>query len=286
MELSRGKSLAAVVGVYIVALIAGLSVYILWEGAWPLRLLLADVVATLVVFVFSCVMGNASVYDPYWSVQPPAIVAAFAIGMGSGSAGLYTLILLIAWSVRLTGNWTTNFTGFGTYEDWRYKMLRARTGGLYPLVELLGIHLAPTLIVYACTLPAVAMTVEKLPLNAGALIFLSLGYASVLLELAADMRMNSFRRRRRKKSPFLRRGVWKYARHPNYLGEIAFWWSVGLAGVCLMPQRWYLLGGAVLVTVMFFTASIPMAERHLSEKPGFEAYRAETRLLLPIPKRK
>lgn len=285
METSKAKSLAAVAGIYIAAIIAGVSVYVLWSGTWALRLLLADIVATLVVFVFSSVSGNASVYDPYWSVQPPVILAAFAIGQGTGSAGLFALILVLVWSVRLTGNWIHTFHGFGQYEDWRYAMLRRRTGELYPLINLLGIHLIPTLIVYACTLPAAAMVIESLPLNVGALIFMSLGYVSILLELDSDMRMHRFRSRRRKKSPFIRDGLWKYSRHPNYLGEITFWWFIGLACVCLMPQHWYLLSGAVLNTLLFFTVSIPMAEQRQSRKPGFEAYKAETRLLLPLPKR-
>jgi len=41
--------------------------------------LLADVAATLVVFAASTVAGNASLYDPYWSVAPPVIVIAWGV---------------------------------------------------------------------------------------------------------------------------------------------------------------------------------------------------------------
>src|SRR5437899_10794725 len=33
----------------------------------------ADVAATVVVFIFSVIAGNSSVYDPYWSVAPVPI---------------------------------------------------------------------------------------------------------------------------------------------------------------------------------------------------------------------
>jgi hypothetical protein len=36
---------------------------------------------------------------------------------------------------------------------------------------------------------------------------------------------------------------------------------------------------------MFLLISIPMADRRLAKREGFDAYRAETRALLPIPRR-
>jgi steroid 5-alpha reductase family enzyme len=47
--------------------------------------LLADIVATLVVFAFSAWYRNASTYDPYWSVIPVLIVLYWALsGQGGG----------------------------------------------------------------------------------------------------------------------------------------------------------------------------------------------------------
>ena len=59
---------------------------------------------------------------------------------------------------------------------------------------------------------------------------------------------------------FIRNGLWKYSRHPNYLGEILMWWGVGLAAVCAMPAKWYLLAGAVANTLLFLCISIPLAD--------------------------
>jgi len=61
-------------------------------------------------------------------------------------------------------------------------------------------------------------------------------------------------------------------------------WQESCVGSVLMPEKWYLLAGALLNTVLFFAASIPMAEKHQARKPGFDAYKRETRLLLPIKK--
>ena len=52
-----------------------------------------------------------------------------------------------------------------------------------------------------------------------------------------------------------------------------------------MPGRWWLIAGAVANTVLFFTVSVPLADKRQSSKPGYAEYKAGTRMLLPIPKK-
>src|SRR6516162_8259205 len=66
---------------------------------------LADLAATIVVFIFSVLTENSSVYDPYWSVAPVPI-ALFWLSQ-SGSDGFNNLrhilifSLLCLWALRL-----------------------------------------------------------------------------------------------------------------------------------------------------------------------------------------
>ena len=59
----RGVSFLIILIVYILAALAGLWVYSLLKLSYWLNLLIADVSATVVVFIFSCVFRNASVSD-------------------------------------------------------------------------------------------------------------------------------------------------------------------------------------------------------------------------------
>ena len=79
LKQNRTASFIAVALVYIIAAVAGVLVYRALDLAWWLSLLIADAVATVATFLFSLLFQNASVYDPYWSVQPPVILAAFAL---------------------------------------------------------------------------------------------------------------------------------------------------------------------------------------------------------------
>ena len=283
IPLSRKFGLSFITAVYIAAAAIGVVVYLACAGDMSLwlALLIADTAATVFVFIFSVVTGNASVYDPYWSVQPLIIAAAAMIMYGTGSAGILLFIVISIWAVRLTGNWILNFSGFD-YQDWRYIMLKETTGIFYPIINFIGIHMVPTSIVFACTLPAAEAIRSGSGINIGTVIGAMISLSGVGLELSADMTMHRFRKSNRK--GLIRDGLWKYARHPNYLGEIIMWWGIAVSSASStgFSPVWFI--GAAANTVLFFAVSIPMADKRQSRKEGYEEYRRQTRSLLPIPR--
>ena len=280
-KFSRPASFWIVGIVYVLAAVVGIVSYIYIPGPWQLRLLIADVAATVFTFVFSLIFKNASVYDPYWSVQPIVIVVAFATQATVSPLRIALIAAICLWGVRLTANWAYTFHGLH-HQDWRYTMLCEKTGKFYLIINFVGIHMVPTLVVYGCTLPAVYAMLNDAPANAGCFLFLCLSAGAVVLQGTADFQMHRFRKA--KTGGFIRCGLWKYSRHPNYLGEILMWWGIGLSVVCAFPQRWYLCAGAVANTVLFLAVSIPMADNRQSRKPGFSEYKKQTRMLLPIKK--
>lgn len=262
--------------VYAAAIVLGVTLYRVLPGAFWQRLLLADVAATAFVFVFSVLLKNASVYDPYWSVQPIVILSGFAIHCGLTLPGALLLAVVSIWGVRLTANWAYTFHGLA-HQDWRYTMLREQTGALYPVVNFLGIHLFPTLVVYCVTLPAVLVFERGAAWNPLCLFGLLLSLSATVLQGVSDWQLHRFRKAH--KTGFIREGLWKRSRHPNYLGEILMWWGVALASIAALKGVWQLLFGAILNTLMFWFISIPMADRHQARKEGFDAYKAETHAL-------
>ena len=270
--------------IYIVAAAAGIVLFHFLSGQFWLRLLIADVVSTVIVFIFSCVFDNASVYDPYWSVQPIVIILALAFTNELNPVRILLIFVICLWGIRLTANWAVNFYGLG-YEDWRYRLYKKRFPRVYPLLNFVGIHMVPTLIVYGCTLPAAYAFINDTYFSTWVIVFLLLSLGGISLEFFSDMQMRDFREDVAAgfAEGFCRRGLWKYSRHPNYLGEILMWWGIGFSVVSVMGDRWYLLAGALANTILFLTVSIPLAEGKQKEKEGFDAYRMKTHVLLPIP---
>ena len=108
---------------------------------------------------------------------------------------------------------------------------------------------------------------------------------ATLLELISDYNKIQFKKVRKDKNEIINIGLWKYSRHPNYLGEILFWYGVAITFILSNVSLWYVIIGAILNTLLFVFISIPMAENHLSSnKENYSDYKQNTRMLLPLKK--
>ena len=251
-----------------------------------LAVLLADIIATIFVWLMGVIFKTASMYDPYWSIQTLVIYLGLLIKYNNWNIG--TIILLVAislYSIRLTTNFIIGFDSL-SYVDWRYKMLKAKSGKAYQLVNLFGICMFPTLVVYACSLPVIEYS------RIGSFSYLdiigiSIILLGVLLELISDIQMKKFIKTRSSRSEVINIGLWQYSRHPNYLGEILIWFGVALVLILSNFQYWYLFIGAIINMLMFIFISIPMEENHMKAyKENYDTYLKTTSMLLILPRRK
>lgn len=288
---SRTTSFVLVTVAYALALVAavGVSRWMGWAVPWKV-VLFADLAATVVVFAFSRALNNSSVYDPYWSVIPP--VVALAIPMCTPSVAPSARVwlataLVFVWGARLTYNWARGWTGLD-HEDWRYVDLRTKTGPFYWVVSLLGLHSMPTVTVYLGMLPLFyALGTGSRPLGVLDFVAAAVTLGFTLVEALADEQLRAFRRRNAEQGvtgAIMAEGLWKYCRHPNYLGEIGFWWGVYLFGLASDPSSWWTGVGALWITVMFATISIPMIDkRSITRRPQYAEHMKRVSALIPNP---
>ena len=272
--------------IYIFASIIGIYVYSKLINDYPfyINLLISDTISTFFVFIFSTILSNSSVYDAYWSVQPIVILYFYMIYYKNTNEIFLLFLSILFWGIRLTLNWVYTFSNL-TIQDWRYSKIKNKTGIFYPIVNFVGIHYFPTLIVYFCVLPSVYLVFyqNENKLNLFSIIFLIGSFFSTILEAEADREMHVFKKKK-DNNTFIRIGLWKYSRHPNYLGEILFWWFIGLYCISIIKDYYFILIGPFLNTMLFIFISIPLADNHQRRKNGFEQYYKETRMLLPLKK--
>lgn len=281
---------------YAVALAGG--AWVLWQSVVPLetllpqgdnilvRALVADCVATLIIYGFSCAFGNASFYDAYWSVTPPVLLAYFFFAQDAqvDLRAVLLLTLVVAWAVRLTHNWARGWQGLA-HVDWRYIDLQAKTAPFWWLVNLLGIHLFPTLLVFlGCIGIQLCFTGDARPASALDGLATVIGWSALWLEMTADNQLRAFRQNPANAGKLLDTGVWAWCRHPNYLGEIGFW-------VALFVYAWAAVGarsldlaiwGPVAMIALFAGISIPMIDKRLAHRAGFADHKANNFALLPV----
>ena len=290
--MSKAKSLALVTAAYVVAF-AAFSAWMAWgtrtSHLW-LDGLLADLLATVVVFAFSRAYRNSSFYDAYWSVLPPFLMVAWWLRSSTPADDVrawLALAVILIWAVRLTGNWAYGWPGL-QHEDWRYPMLKEKSGRLESVVDLMAIHVFPTLQVYAGMLPVYVLLTHHDRaagwLDAAAVV---VGLGAVALEFVADAQMHRFARTKQP-GQVIDVGVWRWSRHPNYFGEFSFWLALAVFGLAAAPHTWWwIFVGAVLMFALFEFASIPMMEqRSLERRPSYQDVIDRVPRFVPRPPRR
>lgn len=290
LPMSRGAALSRVAIAYVLAVAAGLAWLVWGPGTGQLWLdgLIADLIATLVIFAASRIHRNSSFYDAYWSVIPPLLAFYWWIEAGAGVNEVrwwLMMTVMLAWAVRLTANWAVGFPGLH-HEDWRYPMLRERAGRFEIVADLVGIHVFPTLQVFAGLIPVyVVATRDGEPFGALDLLAFVVGVGALSIETIADVQLRRFVAK--SSGHVMERGLWSWSRHPNYFGEFGVWFSFGLFGLAADPGAWWVLAGALVMLVMLLGVSVPMMEqRSLARRPEYRDVMNRVARFFPRPPRK
>lgn len=281
------KAYLFVLVAYVLAGVAAIGTGILFAAQPPIVIVgLADLVATIVIFIFSVVINNSSMYDPYWSVAPvPIALFWLAQPTSNGFANprhVLIFFLLCVWSIRLTANWAIQWHGLRS-EDWRYQDIHKQTGSFYWPVSFLGIHLLPTILVLLGSL-ALWPTLSD---HATQLTWLDVVAAlavigAVLIEGSADVQMRRFRKQSGPSEQVIPPGVWSVSRHPNYFGEVLFWWGLYLFVPLAYATFWWTIVGPIAILLLFLGVSIPIMERHLLVgHPTYVEYQRRVSVFFP-----
>ncbi len=242
--------------------------------------------ATVPVFIASCIFRDVSVYDPYWSVAPPVMLLLNMIRYRLWNENSVLLFIIVCiWALRLTGNWFVTYKGLG-HEDWRYAMYREKCGRiLFLLISFFGLHFVPTIVVYlGLTSGLFVMQEEGFSILSvpGAVVMLS----AIALEFVSDRAIHRFLSEHPGEHRTCCISVWRYSRHPNYLGEMSFWTGMYLYFLGRCPLEWYRGLGFLSIIVLFLIVSIPMMEKHnMERRPDYAAYQARTSRLLLLPQK-
>lgn len=240
--------------------------------------------ATLVIYIVTCFYPDTSLYDPYWSVAPPVmlVIAIIKYKLYNANAFFITLFVFV-WALRLTANWAATYKGLG-HEDWRYAKYRQKYGKLtFALINFAGLQFIPTIVVYAGLVGAI-FSIQVETFTPKVFVGLIVMLAGTGLEYVSDKAIHEFLRENSGKKLTCRKSIWKYTRHPNYLGELMFWCGIFLVFLALRRDIWYYGLGFLLIIALFLFISIPMMEKHnMERRVDYEDYKAKTSMLIPLP---
>lgn len=276
---------------YVIALVAAVtSSSFFMDGHLWKAITIGHLVATLIIYLASVLAKNSSFYDPFWSIAPLPIVMYLSFMSYEKDENLIKILVILIpvtyWSLRLTNNWRRSWKGL-THEDFRYIDLKTRFKKFPYLIDFFGIHLYPTLQVNFSLFPLYYYfhsDFSSIPIALYIFSFFTIG--TVLLEHLADEQMREFRSKPENKGKTMKSSLWKYSRHPNYLGEVLFWWGLYLMTLSVNLNLWWLFICPLSMTLMFTLVTCSMMDnRSLLNRPDYSTYMAKTsQLLLWWPK--
>ncbi len=246
----------------------------------------------LLSFVAGLITNDHSWTDRMWSIAPVGLAWLYAAAADWDIRVVIAACLITLWGVRLTLNFARR-GGYSGVEDYRWKILQKQTKSslLWQLFHLTFIAGFQHFLFVAFTVP-----LYVLYLNAGqhptidfwAIAAAFLGF--LVLETAADQQQWRFQQRKAAgvahdddvRRGFRTTGLFRYMRHPNYLGELGVWWCVyfwgaASAGVFL---HWS-IAGPILLTILFIASTWFTERITVSRYPEYPAYRRRTWAFIP-----
>lgn len=285
----RNKSISQILCLLIYLISFYLSYILIPEfisDVW-FRITIWHIYATVFIYIGSVILKNSSLYDPFWSVAPIPIVLYLVLNYeNSITLKLLVLAPIFFWALRLTRNWIISWQGF-EHEDFRYKKLKNTNKLKAEINNFFGIHLFPTLIVNLSLYPLLFILTN----NINTSIFLYFAsiftFLAVLLETVSDEQMRVFRNNPLNKGKTMRYKLWKYSRHPNYLGEILFWFGIYFMGLSSgLAPFWIIICPLTMLALFVFISCPMMDERSLKNRPNYRSYMDKTSQLLLLPPKK
>ena len=212
-------------------------------------------------------------------------------------------LLVTVWGIRLTFNFARK-GGYSGVEDYRWPILRRRIGNpvLWQVFHLLFICIFQVGLFVLFTSPLYVLgeiSIQYPGFGYAAMAALLLGF--VLLETAADRQQWRFHQAKRAAADsngttkesmvkdiqrgFLSSGLFRYSRHPNYLGELGVWWCLYFLGAAQTGRliNWSIIG-AISLTLLFVGSTLFTESITASKYPEYREYRQTTSAVVPLPR--
>lgn len=115
------------------------------------------------------------------------------------------------------------------------------------------------------------------------LIGIGVSIIGFLIEVIADHQKFKFKLQR--PNDFMNEGLYQFLQHPNYAGELLFWWGIFIASISYI--NWYisLIGPAWISFIIITFSGIRILQRNWNERYGaneaFQIYQKQTSKLIP-----
>ena len=172
-----------------------------------------------------------------------------------GSLALSTFIII--WSLRLGTFLFLRIKKEG--KDRRFNEIKKSFSWFFMTFSLSGMWVT---ICSICALTGIANGIIFSSTTIIGIIIFTIGFA---IEIIADYQKTKFRAKDDNKDKFISSGLWKYSRHPNYLGEIILWLGISLISFSSLGGYQYV---TLISPIFTYLLLVNVSGINLLEKSG------------------
>jgi steroid 5-alpha reductase family enzyme len=245
-------------------------------------------VCVCLLYVLSRFIKNNAIVDIFWGPGFGLVaLVAFFYYMPLSSAHLIFLAMILAWAIRLGTHIYIKNKGKG--EDFRYAKWRQEWGAQEPIRALLYVYLLQGSIMFAMSMFIVYIFSGKKDIPDFNLIHLlgaGIFIVGFLTEAIADKQKSDFKKLH-PTGKIMQSGIWKYSRHPNYVGEVILWFGLFIYSIPFGYGYLGLLSFAIIFYLIRFVSGVPMLEKAKENNAEYRAYAQKTPIFFPftLPKK-
>jgi steroid 5-alpha reductase family enzyme len=189
-------------------------------------------------------------------------------------------ILIILWAIRLGSFLFFRIKKAG--EDIRFREIKKSPSRFFMTWTLQGMWVS---LCSACSLAGIS---NGIIINNLFYIGLTIFIAGFTIEIIADNQKTKFRMNPINKDRFINSGLWKYSRHPNYLGEIILWLGISIISFSSLNglEMITLISPIFTYLLLVYVSGIRILEYNGNKKWGhlerYKDYKEKTPRLLGI----
>jgi steroid 5-alpha reductase family enzyme len=250
----------------------------LWSG-------IAIAISMTVVWFLSLALRDASIVDVFWGLGFVGIaILGVLVGNGLESRRVFLMVLIGLWGIRLATYIAIRNHGAG--EDPRYVRMRERAGAAFWWVSYLKVFLLQGAIMWIVALPLMGIGGSETPgfPTVTDVIGAGLWAVGLFFEAIGDIQLRRFKADPANSGKVMDSGLWRYTRHPNYFGDAAMWWGIGIIA---LPVSWgwaTLIGPALMTFFLMKVSGVALLEKSLqTTKPKYADYVRRTSAFFPRP---
>jgi steroid 5-alpha reductase family enzyme len=245
------------------------------EGESGQYLLIVMSIVTVICFVLGLITQNHSQVDKLWSFLPP--IYCFIVVLFSPHQPRVLLMHALAWmwGIRLAYNFYRRGGYTWAGEDYRWPIVRKIVNNriLFELFNLIFISIFQNILLLMIASPIYYIASHPTaPLNLWDLVCTLLFVFLFITEVTADQQQWNFHADKEAKRPgtedgFLKTGLFRYSRHPNFFSEICIWWVFYAFTFSVQPfsyLNWTILG-TISLTILI-NGSTALTESITSNK--------------------